>query len=280
MLCGAGRCSFAVAVHSRRVRRLHRDPQGQSVPVDSHRGNWPRRANRSRFRSARTRCTRTPSAASPRIGATRKAGAATRRTSARSTNCARCWPRAKVPTAGRDFLDRMRVDLFQDRVYVISPRGEIVDVPVGGTPLDFAYQIHTDLGHRTRGAKVNGRMVPLNYQLKNSETVEIITAKTAASFTRLACGAVGISRKSASSQQSAGLVSQAGRVAEQGRGPRDVGARVATTGRQKPAHCVAVARTGARQRRGAARGAGFGRSQCGAGRGGHTAPAARARASS
>jgi GTP pyrophosphokinase len=78
---------------------------------------------------------------------------------------------------GRDFLDRMRVDLFQDRIYVISPRGEIVDVPVGGTPLDFAYQIHTDLGHRTRGAKVNGRMVPLDYQLKNSETVEIITAK-------------------------------------------------------------------------------------------------------
>jgi GTP pyrophosphokinase len=79
----------------------------------------------------------------------------------------------------RDFLDRMRVDLFQDRVYVVSPKGEIVDVPVGGTPLDFAYQVHTDLGHRTRGAKVNGRMVPLDYQLKNSEMVEIITAKTA-----------------------------------------------------------------------------------------------------
>jgi GTP pyrophosphokinase len=79
----------------------------------------------------------------------------------------------------RDFLDRMRVDLFQDRIYVVSPKGEIVDVPVGGTPLDFAYQVHTDLGHRTRGAKVNGRMVPLDYQLKNSETVEIITAKSA-----------------------------------------------------------------------------------------------------
>jgi GTP pyrophosphokinase len=78
----------------------------------------------------------------------------------------------------RDFLDRMRVDLFQDRIYVVSPKGEIVDVPVGGTPLDFAYQVHTDLGHRTRGAKVNGRMVALDYQLKNSETVEIITAKT------------------------------------------------------------------------------------------------------
>jgi len=81
--------------------------------------------------------------------------------------------------ASRDFLDRMRVDLFQDRIYVVSPKGEIVDVPVGGTPLDFAYQVHTDLGHRTRGAKVNGRIVALDYQLKNGETVEIITAKTA-----------------------------------------------------------------------------------------------------
>jgi GTP pyrophosphokinase len=80
---------------------------------------------------------------------------------------------------GRDFLDRMRVDLFQDRVYVLSPRGEIVDVPVGGTPLDFAYQLHTDLGHRTRGAKVNGRMVTLDHRLRNSDTVELITVKSA-----------------------------------------------------------------------------------------------------
>jgi GTP pyrophosphokinase len=79
----------------------------------------------------------------------------------------------------RDFLERMRVDLFQDRIYVVSPKGEIVDVPVGGTPLDFAYQVHTDVGHRTRGAKVNGRIVALDYKLKNGEMVEIITAKTA-----------------------------------------------------------------------------------------------------
>jgi GTP pyrophosphokinase len=85
---------------------------------------------------------------------------------------------AEVPATDSDFLDRMRVDLFQDRVYVVSPKGEIVDVPVGGTPLDFAYQVHTDLGHRTRGAKVNGRMVSLDTLLKNSDTVEIITAKT------------------------------------------------------------------------------------------------------
>jgi len=86
---------------------------------------------------------------------------------------------AESGDTSRDFLDRMRVDLFQDRIYVVSPKGEIVDVPVGGTPLDFAYQVHTDLGHRTRGAKVNGRMVALDYRLKNSETVEIITAKAA-----------------------------------------------------------------------------------------------------
>ena len=78
-----------------------------------------------------------------------------------------------------DFLERMRVDLFQDRLYVLSPKGAIVDVPVNGTPLDFAYQVHTDLGHRTRGAKVNGRIVALDYHLKNGETVEIITGKTA-----------------------------------------------------------------------------------------------------
>ncbi len=85
---------------------------------------------------------------------------------------------AEAGETSRDFLDRVRVDLFQDRVYVLTPKGEIVDVPVGGTPLDYAYQVHTDLGHRTRGAKVNGRMVPLDYGLKNGETVEIIAAKS------------------------------------------------------------------------------------------------------
>ena len=85
---------------------------------------------------------------------------------------------AEGAETSRDFLDRMRVDLFQDRIYVLSPKGEIIDVPVGGTPLDFAYQVHTDLGHRTRGAKVNGRMVPLDHPLENSDTVEIIAGKS------------------------------------------------------------------------------------------------------
>ena len=81
--------------------------------------------------------------------------------------------------SGGDFLDRVRGDLFQDRIYVVSPKGDIVDVPVGGTPLDFAYRVHTELGHRTRGAKVNGRIVTLDHRLANSDTVEIIAARSA-----------------------------------------------------------------------------------------------------
>lgn len=76
-----------------------------------------------------------------------------------------------------EFLDRVRSEVFEDRVYAISPRGEVVDLPRGATPLDFAYHVHTDLGHRCRGAKVNGRMVSLNQTLANGDQVEIITGK-------------------------------------------------------------------------------------------------------
>jgi GTP pyrophosphokinase len=79
--------------------------------------------------------------------------------------------------ADRDFLERMRTELFEDRVYALTPKGEVVDLPRGATPLDFAYNIHTSLGHRCRGAKVNGRIVPLTHALANGEIVEIITGK-------------------------------------------------------------------------------------------------------
>ncbi|MEJ0040199.1 MAG: bifunctional (p)ppGpp synthetase/guanosine-3',5'-bis(diphosphate) 3'-pyrophosphohydrolase [Gammaproteobacteria bacterium] len=80
----------------------------------------------------------------------------------------------------KDFLERMRTELFEDRVYALTPKGEVVDLPRGATPLDFAYNVHTDLGHRCRGAKINGRIVPLDYQVSNGEIVEIITGKHAA----------------------------------------------------------------------------------------------------
>ncbi|TCO82349.1 GTP pyrophosphokinase [Plasticicumulans lactativorans] len=79
-----------------------------------------------------------------------------------------------------DFLDRFKAEALQDRVYVVTPKGQIVELPQGATPLDFAYHVHTQVGHRCRGAKVNGRIVPLNYELKNGEQIEVLTAKTGA----------------------------------------------------------------------------------------------------
>lgn len=76
-----------------------------------------------------------------------------------------------------DFLDRFKAEAFQDRVYVITPKGAVIELPQGATPLDFAYHIHTDIGHRCRGAKVNRRIVPLNYELKNGDQVNVLTAK-------------------------------------------------------------------------------------------------------
>jgi GTP pyrophosphokinase len=76
----------------------------------------------------------------------------------------------------REFLESVRVDLFPEEVYVFTPRGEVKEFPRDATPLDFAYSIHTDVGNHCTGAKVNGRIVPLRYQLKNGDTVEILTS--------------------------------------------------------------------------------------------------------
>lgn len=75
----------------------------------------------------------------------------------------------------RDFLSTLRLDLFQDEVYVFTPKGQVKELPEGATPVDFAYAIHTEVGHHCAGAKVNGRIVPLNTPLKNGDTVEILT---------------------------------------------------------------------------------------------------------
>jgi GTP pyrophosphokinase len=76
-----------------------------------------------------------------------------------------------------EFLESVKTDIFIDQVFVYTPKGEIKDLPKGSTPLDFAYQVHTELGHRCIGAKVNGKLVPLNYQLSNGDVVEIVSAK-------------------------------------------------------------------------------------------------------
>lgn len=92
------------------------------------------------------------------------------------------WLRQVLDTDGSsssddDFLDQFRNEVFHDNIYVLSPKGQVIDLPLGSTPLDFAYAVHTEVGHRCRGARVGGKIVPLTTQLKNGDQVEVLTAK-------------------------------------------------------------------------------------------------------
>ncbi len=78
----------------------------------------------------------------------------------------------------QEFMRSVKLDLFRNEVFVFTPKGDVVDLPNGATPVDFAYRIHTDVGHRCVGAKVNGRLVPLSYRLRSGDIVEIVTSKT------------------------------------------------------------------------------------------------------
>ena len=85
-----------------------------------------------------------------------------------------------VTTAEHDEINEsIGEEVLADRIFVLTPKGDVLDLPLGATPLDFAYMVHSQVGHRTRGAKVNGKMVSLTYQLQTGDRVEIITAKQA-----------------------------------------------------------------------------------------------------
>lgn len=79
-----------------------------------------------------------------------------------------------------DFVDRFKTEAFEERIYALTPAAKIIDLPMGATPLDFAYAVHSEVGHRCRGARVNGKIVPLTYTLKNADQVEILTAREGA----------------------------------------------------------------------------------------------------
>ncbi|HEX7047017.1 MAG TPA: bifunctional (p)ppGpp synthetase/guanosine-3',5'-bis(diphosphate) 3'-pyrophosphohydrolase [Gammaproteobacteria bacterium] len=87
------------------------------------------------------------------------------------------WLRQLLESEGGDFIDRFQDEVFEERIYVLTPRGAVIDLPAHSTPVDFAYHVHTEIGHRCRGAKVNGRIVPLTQELKTGDRVEIIAAK-------------------------------------------------------------------------------------------------------
>src|SRR4029453_352063 len=76
----------------------------------------------------------------------------------------------------KEFLDTVRLDLFPDEVYVFTPKGDVKALPEGATPIDFAYTVHTDVGHHCVGAKVNGKLVPLRYTLQQGDIVEVVTS--------------------------------------------------------------------------------------------------------
>jgi len=84
----------------------------------------------------------------------------------------------------REFMHSVKIDLFQNEVFVFTPMGDVIDLPAGATPVDFAFRIHTDIGYRTTGAKVNGRLVPLSQRIQSGDIVEVITSKTAAGPSR------------------------------------------------------------------------------------------------
>ncbi len=77
-----------------------------------------------------------------------------------------------------EFLDTVKTDLFESEIYVFTPKGDVREFPEGATPIDFAYSVHTDVGNKCVGARINGKMVPLKYRLQNGDTIEIVTAKT------------------------------------------------------------------------------------------------------
>ena len=77
-----------------------------------------------------------------------------------------------------EFIENLSVDIFHDRIFVLTPKGDVLDLPQGATPIDFAYAIHTDVGNRCKGAKANGQIVPLDFQLRNGQVVEILTGNS------------------------------------------------------------------------------------------------------
>ena len=87
------------------------------------------------------------------------------------------WQETFGEGQSRDYLNSLKIDFFNDRIFAVTPKGDVIDLPAGATPVDFAYQIHSDIGDQCVGAKVNGRFAPLHHILQSGDMVEIMKQK-------------------------------------------------------------------------------------------------------
>ena len=191
VLVNSVRDCYAVlgAIHARwnpmpgPVQGLHRDPEVQPLPVAAHHGDRPEgRAGRDpdpHPRDAPARRVRCRGALEVQGAGQRRQG---RRPPARRTTPT--WRGSRTSPTGRprppipgEFLDSLRFEIGAKEVYVFTPKGKVIGLPAGATPVDFAYAVHTEVGHRTMGAKVNGRLVPLESELSSGDVVEVFTSK-------------------------------------------------------------------------------------------------------
>ena len=183
LLCRCGRGAFAVAADCRAGSRTTSPSRGTACTSRCTPRSSVPRASRWKCRSAPATCTRPRSTASPRTGATRKPRAATvphPHAAAEIDDMAWMrqlldWQREAADPG--EFLESLRYDLAVQEIFVFTPKGDLITLPTGSTPVDFAYAVHTEVGHRCIGARVNGRLVGAGAQARKRRRVEVFTSK-------------------------------------------------------------------------------------------------------
>ncbi len=183
LLRGAGDPARDVATDPRSLQGLHRDAQVQPVPVAAHLGRGPGgQADRGPDPDARHaphRGVRHRGALEVQADAQSAAAPASPRDDGSEAQwLSQILDMQSATTDSGEFLRNMRLDLYADEVFVFTPKGDVMALPRGSTPVDFAYAVHTEVGHRTIGARVNERLVALEHELRNGDRVEILTSKS------------------------------------------------------------------------------------------------------